>query len=121
MAPSDAPHARVVGIAEGRSLSKPWQSRPGRAPHRRVVRTSLIVRFMAPTILFFTTGMAFADSDQASESRGAESVGDDLTNPVNRMELLNRWSEAYGRGVAPHPGAVEAEEDAAADGDRRVP
>ena len=70
-------------------------------PRASSVGRAAMMRIVASAILLLTAGIAVADPNQAADSGGAESAGDDLTNPVNRMELLNRFSEAYGRGVAP--------------------
>lgn len=108
MSPSAKSRVSATGLAKAANLRRLPQIGPAGVvrlseavrPWDRRVANSL-VRLTAPTILYFTGGTASATSDQLNESQGAESAGDDLTDPVNRMEFLNRWSEAYGRGVAP--------------------
>lgn len=107
----DRPTVTFSRTAKGESLSDKLQSaqcaglglgEPVWFDSERGVRVlPLFLGLTALAISLVTIGAASADSDQTSESQGAESTGDDPTNPINRIELLNRFSEAYGRGVTP--------------------
>lgn len=69
--------------------------------HALLVRAEAFVRFLARSVcvagVLSVTGPAFADSDPPDVANG---TGDDPTRPLGKIELLDRYTEAPGPGVA---------------------